>query len=78
MRTAFIGLGVMGYPMAAYLAKNSHDVTVYNRSAEKAAAWCAEYGGRSVATPAAAAASHAVGFLDAPVSGGRQVRRPAS
>jgi len=55
MRTAFIGLGVMGYPMAGYLAKNDHDVTVYNRTAAKAEAWCQEYGGQSAATPAAAA-----------------------
>jgi 3-hydroxyisobutyrate dehydrogenase-like beta-hydroxyacid dehydrogenase len=52
MRTAFIGLGVMGYPMAGYLAKNGHDVTVYNRTAAKADAWCQEYGGQSAATPA--------------------------
>jgi 3-hydroxyisobutyrate dehydrogenase-like beta-hydroxyacid dehydrogenase len=55
MRTAFIGLGVMGYPMAGYLAKNGHDVTVYNRTAAKADAWCQEHGGRSAATPAEAA-----------------------
>lgn len=54
MRTAFIGLGVMGHPMAGYLAKNGHDVTVYNRTAEKAAAWCAQHGGQSAATPAEA------------------------
>jgi len=55
MHTAFIGLGVMGYPMAGYLAKNGHDVTVYNRTSAKAVAWCQEYGGQSAATPAAAA-----------------------
>jgi 3-hydroxyisobutyrate dehydrogenase-like beta-hydroxyacid dehydrogenase len=55
MRTAFIGLGVMGYPMAGYLAKNDHDVTVYNRTAAKAEAWCQEFGGQSAATPAEAA-----------------------
>lgn len=55
MRTAFIGLGVMGYPMAGYLAKNGHDVTAYNRTAAKADAWCQEYGGQSAATPAEAA-----------------------
>jgi len=54
MRTAFIGLGVMGYPMAGYLAKNGHDVTVYNRTVAKADAWCEEFGGRSAATPAEA------------------------
>lgn len=55
MHLAFIGLGVMGYPMAGYLAKNGHDVTVYNRTAAKADAWCQEFGGRSAATPAEAA-----------------------
>lgn len=55
MRVAFAGLGVMGYPMAGHLASAGHDVVVYNRTAEKAAAWCAEYAGRSAATPAAAA-----------------------
>jgi 3-hydroxyisobutyrate dehydrogenase-like beta-hydroxyacid dehydrogenase len=55
MRTAFIGLGVMGYPMAGYLAKNGHNVTVYNRTVAKAEAWCREFGGQSAATPAAAA-----------------------
>ncbi len=44
----------MGYPMAGYLAKNDHDVTVYNRTVEKAAAWCAQHGGQSAATPAEA------------------------
>ncbi len=57
MRAAFIGLGVMGYPMAGYLASNGHDVTVYNRTAQKAEQWCAEYGGQMAATPAEAAAS---------------------
>jgi len=55
MRTAYIGLGVMGYPMAGYLAKNGHDVTVYNRTQAKAKAWCQEYGGQSAKTPAQAA-----------------------
>lgn len=53
---AFVGLGVMGYPMAGHLARAGHEVTVYNRSAEKAAAWVAEHGGRACATPAEAAA----------------------
>jgi 3-hydroxyisobutyrate dehydrogenase-like beta-hydroxyacid dehydrogenase len=53
---AFVGLGVMGHPMAGPLARAGHDVTVYNRTAAKAAAWVAEYGGRSAATPAEAAA----------------------
>ena len=53
---AFIGLGVMGYPMAGHLARAGHAVTVYNRTPAKAAAWVAEYGGTHAATPAAAAA----------------------
>ena len=53
---AWIGLGVMGYPMAGHLVKKgSHSLTVYNRNADKAAAWVAEYGGKAAATPAAAA-----------------------
>lgn len=55
MRVSFLGLGVMGAPMARHLAHAGHQVTVYNRSAEKAAAWVAAHGGRSAATPAAAA-----------------------
>jgi 3-hydroxyisobutyrate dehydrogenase-like beta-hydroxyacid dehydrogenase len=55
MRTAFVGLGVMGYPMAGYLAGNGHQVTVYNRTSSRADAWCQQYGGQAVATPAAAA-----------------------
>ena len=52
---AFLGLGVMGYPMAGHLAANGHNVTVFNRTAAKAAAWVAEHGGASASTPAAAA-----------------------
>lgn len=54
-RVAFLGLGVMGFPMAGHLAAKGHDVTVYNRSPAKAAAWVAKHGGRSAATPRAAA-----------------------
>ncbi len=54
-KVSFLGLGVMGYPMAGHLAQAGHDVTVYNRSADKAARWVAQHGGRSAATPAAAA-----------------------
>jgi 2-hydroxy-3-oxopropionate reductase len=54
-RVAFLGLGVMGYPMAGHLAKAGLEVTVYNRTAAKAQAWVAEYGGRSAATPREAA-----------------------
>jgi len=55
MKTAFIGLGVMGFPMAGYLARSGHEVTVYNRTASKAEAWCREYGGQAAATPGEAA-----------------------
>ena len=56
-KVAFIGLGVMGYPMAGHLLKKGgHDLTVYNRTAAKSAAWVKEYGGgRAVVTPAEAA-----------------------
>src|SRR5678816_3448753 len=54
-RVAFLGLGVMGYPMAGHLARAGHAVTVYNRTAAKADQWTKEYGGKSAATPAAAA-----------------------
>ncbi len=55
MKLAFLGLGVMGYPMAGHLARAGHEVTVYNRSGAKAAQWVAAYGGKSADTPAAAA-----------------------
>ena len=55
-KIAFLGLGVMGYPMAGHLLKKGgHQVTVYNRNAAKAAAWVKEYGGHSAATPREAA-----------------------
>jgi 3-hydroxyisobutyrate dehydrogenase len=54
-KTAFIGLGVMGYPMAGHLAAKGHEVTVYNRTAAKSDAWVKQHGGRSAATPRAAA-----------------------
>ncbi len=54
-KTAFIGLGVMGYPMAGHLVKAGHDVTVYNRTTSKAEAWVKEHGGALQKTPAAAA-----------------------
>lgn len=53
---AFIGLGVMGFPMAGHLARAGHPVTVYNRTPAKAAQWIEKYGGKSAPTPAAAAA----------------------
>ncbi len=55
MKLAFLGLGVMGYPMAGHLQKGGHSVTVYNRNAEKSAKWVATYGGASAATPREAA-----------------------
>ena len=55
-RVAFLGLGVMGHPMAGHLARAGHHVTVYNRTAAKAQAWAAEYAGACAATPRAAAA----------------------
>ena len=54
-KVSFIGLGVMGYPMAGYLAKGDHDVTVYNRTAAKAEKWVGEHGGSHATTPAEAA-----------------------
>jgi len=55
-KVAFLGLGVMGFPMAGHLAKKGgHEVTVYNRSAAKAKQWIEKFGGRSAPTPKAAA-----------------------
>jgi 3-hydroxyisobutyrate dehydrogenase len=55
-KVAFLGLGVMGYPMAGHLKnKGGHDVTVYNRTAAKAEQWVKQYGGRSAKTPKEAA-----------------------
>ena len=56
MKLAFLGLGVMGFPMAGHLQKAGHSVTVYNRNAEKSAKWVATHGGASAATPREAAA----------------------
>ena len=52
---AFIGLGVMGYPMAGYISKAGHNVTVYNRTSSKADKWIKEYKGSKADTPARAA-----------------------
>lgn len=54
-KVAFIGLGVMGYPMAGHLVKAGHDVTVWNRSAPKSARWVDQHKGRSAASPKQAA-----------------------
>jgi 3-hydroxyisobutyrate dehydrogenase len=61
-KVAFIGLGVMGFPMAGHLARAGYDVTVYNRTAARAEAWTAQYPGRSARTPAAAAKDAAFVF----------------
>ncbi|WP_377159996.1 NAD(P)-dependent oxidoreductase [Roseateles sp. UC29_93] len=55
LRVSFLGLGVMGFPMAGHLAKAGQQVTVYNRSPAKAQAWTSEFGGQSAATPREAA-----------------------
>jgi 2-hydroxy-3-oxopropionate reductase len=62
MRVAFVGLGVMGYPMAGYLANAGHDVTVYNRTKETATSWAADYSGAVADTPAAAATNSEIVF----------------
>ena len=61
-KLAFIGLGVMGYPMAGHLAAAGHQVTVYNRTAEKAEKWVAEHGGQKADTPREAAENAAFVF----------------
>ena len=61
-RVAFLGLGVMGDPMAMHLARAGHAVTVYNRTAAKAQAWVAQHGGASAGTPRQAAAGADIVF----------------
>jgi 3-hydroxyisobutyrate dehydrogenase-like beta-hydroxyacid dehydrogenase len=61
-KVAFLGLGVMGHPMAGHLARAGHRVTVYNRTAAKAQAWAAAYGGATAATPREAAQGAAFVF----------------
>ena len=61
-KVAFLGLGVMGFPMAGHLALAGHDVTVYNRSAAKGKAWAGEFKGRSAPTPREAAAGRELVF----------------
>ena len=61
-KAAFIGLGVMGYPMAGHLVRNGFEVTVYNRTESKAQQWVEEYGGKSAPTPALAAADAQIVF----------------
>jgi len=62
MKLAFIGLGIMGAPMAGHLARAGHDVTVYNRTAAKAEKWVAQHGGRPASSPSAAAQGAAIVF----------------
>ena len=61
-KVAFLGLGVMGYPMARHLAAKGHDVTVFNRTKAKADKWVSENGGRAAATPAEAATGQEIVF----------------
>ena len=61
-RVAFLGLGVMGFPMAGHLARAGHSVTVYNRTPAKAQAWVSEFGGTAKATPREAAAGADIVF----------------
>jgi 3-hydroxyisobutyrate dehydrogenase len=61
-KVAFLGLGVMGFPMAGHLALAGHDVVVYNRSAAKAQAWCGEFKGTAAATPREAAGGRELVF----------------
>jgi 3-hydroxyisobutyrate dehydrogenase len=61
-KVAFLGLGVMGFPMAGHLALAGHDVVVYNRSAAKAQAWCGEFKGAAAATPREAASGRELVF----------------
>ncbi len=63
MKIAFIGLGVMGYPMAGHLQSSGHQVTVFNRSAEKAEGWVEQFGGAQAPTPAEAAREAEVACL---------------
>ena len=65
LRIAFIGLGVMGYPMAGHLVRADHNVTVFNRTRERAERWVAEHGGRLAESPAAA---HTVRQRPTPIS----------
>jgi 3-hydroxyisobutyrate dehydrogenase len=62
MKLSFVGLGVMGYPMAGHLKKAGHDVTVFNRSPARAQKWVSEYGGSAAPTPAAAAKDQDIVF----------------
>lgn len=71
-KVAFIGLGVMGFPMAGHLARAGHDVTVFNRTAAKADAWVKAHGGKAAVTPKAAA--EGAGFVFACVGNDDDLR----
>lgn len=62
MRVAFVGLGVMGFPMAGYLARTGHDVAIFNRTAARADAWLQKYSGTRASTPGEAAAGAEIVF----------------
>ncbi len=62
LKTAYLGLGVMGYPMAGHLASNGYDVCVFNRTVARSDAWLQQHSGTSEATPAKAAANVDVVF----------------
>tara|TARA_B100000427_G_scaffold327642_1_gene338857 strand:- start:226 stop:1089 length:864 start_codon:yes stop_codon:yes gene_type:complete len=63
MKLSFIGLGVMGYPMAGFLSKAGHDVTVFNRTTSKAEKWCTEYHGNLAVSPKEAAKRAEITFI---------------
>lgn len=63
MKCAFAGLGVMGYPMAGYLRRAGHEVTVFNRTAATAERWCAEHGGHHQSSPSRAVAGAEIAFV---------------
>jgi 3-hydroxyisobutyrate dehydrogenase len=63
MKLAFLGLGVMGYPMAGHLARAGHEVAVFNRTPAKAAKWVEAFGGKSAPTPAAAVSGAAIALM---------------
>ena len=70
-KVSFIGLGVMGYPMAGHISKAGHDVTVFNRTTAKAEKWTKEYKGKFAKSPMEAAKDSGFQFVDGPVSGGQ-------
>jgi 3-hydroxyisobutyrate dehydrogenase-like beta-hydroxyacid dehydrogenase len=63
MKLAFLGLGVMGYPMAGHLSRAGHQVTVFNRSPAKAAKWAEAFGGKTALTPAAAVSGAEIALM---------------